>query len=88
MKIKIEKVSQDKLNELGIEGWSKWACEPSTFNWQYDEEETAYVFKGKVKVKTDFEEVEINGGDLVTFPKGLKCVWEVIEPIEKVYTFN
>ncbi|MEW6328302.1 MAG: cupin domain-containing protein [Thermodesulfobacteriota bacterium] len=25
---------------------------------------------------------------MVTFPRGLKCTWTVIEPIRKVYTFK
>lgn len=87
-KIKIEKPSKEKLDSLGIDKWSPWECEPSTFDWEYDSDETAYVFEGKVKVKTPEEEVEINAGDLVTFPEGLKCTWNVIEKIRKVYTFK
>ena len=87
-KIKVEKPTKEKLDSLGIDKWSSWECEPSTFDWEYDSDETAYVFEGKVKVKTAEEEVEINSGDLVTFPKGLKCTWNVIEKIKKVYTFK
>ncbi len=87
-KIKVEKVTDEKLNALDINSWSSWECEPSTFDWEYDSNETAYVLEGKVKVKTADEEVEINKGDLVTFPKGLKCTWNVIEKIKKVYTFS
>lgn len=86
--IKIKKPSQDELKKLGIDGWNPWSCPPSTFDWEYDSEETAYVFEGKVEVKTPSGTVTINGGDLVTFPKGLKCTWKVIEPIRKVYTFK
>ncbi len=52
------------------------------------QDETAYVFEGNIKVETASGVVEINSGDLVTFPKGLKCTWTVIEPIRKVYTFK
>ncbi|NQT07119.1 MAG: cupin domain-containing protein [Candidatus Omnitrophica bacterium] len=86
--IKIEKPSQEELKSLNIDNWSPWECEPSTFAWEYAAEETAYLFEGKVKVKTPSGEVEINKGDLVTFPKGLKCTWNVIEKIRKVYTFK
>lgn len=86
--IKIEKPSQEKLKSLNIDGWSPWECEPSTFDWEYDSNETAYVLEGKVKVVTPSGEVEINKGDLVTFPKGLKCTWKVLETIRKVYTFK
>ncbi|MFV9616801.1 MAG: cupin domain-containing protein [Gammaproteobacteria bacterium] len=27
-------------------------------------------------------------GDMVFFPKGMKCVWKIIEPIEKHYIFE
>lgn len=86
--IKIEKPTQERLNALNIDSWSPWECEPSTFDWEYDTDETAYVLDGKVKVNTPSGEVEINKGDLVTFPKGLKCTWNVIEKIRKVYTFG
>jgi len=86
--IRIKKPSKEELDTLGIDRWSPWSCEPSAFDWEYDAEETAYVFEGKVEVKTPSGTVEINKGDLVTFPKGLKCTWKVIEPIRKVYTFK
>lgn len=78
--------TKDELDKLGIAQWSSWECDPSEFDWQYPNKETAYVFKGKVMVSTnDGKEVEINNGDLVVFPKGLKCHWKVIDRIEKVY---
>jgi uncharacterized cupin superfamily protein len=86
--IKIEKPSKERLKELGVDNWSPWECEPSTFDWEYTTEETAYILEGKVKVKTDKGEVEINPGDLVHFPKGLRCTWNVIKKIRKVYTFK
>ncbi len=86
--IRIEKPTQQKLNELGVNNWSPWECEPSKFEWKYDSDETAYVYEGRVKVKTASGEVEINKGDLVTFPKGLQCTWNVIEKIRKVYRFS
>ena len=86
--IKITRPSEEELDNLGIDSWSPWECEPSTFDWEYSDRETAYVFEGKVKVKTPSGEVEINKGDLVEFPKGLKCTWTVIEKIRKVYKFG
>ncbi|MDI6704593.1 MAG: cupin domain-containing protein [bacterium] len=86
--IKIEKVSKEELDSLGVSNWSPWECEPSTFDWEYTFPETAYILEGKVKIKTEKGEVEISKGDLVHFPKGLKCRWDVIEKIRKVYTFK
>jgi len=87
--IKIEKPSYKQLQELNIETWTQWECEPSTFDWEYECDEIAYVLEGKVKITTkDGTTVEINQGDLVSFPKGLKCTWNVIKKIRKVYTFK
>ena len=93
--IRIERPDKEKIKKLGIpdsptstDQWGVWECEPSTFDWQYSNTEVAYVYEGKVKVKTDNDEVEINKGDLVIFPKGLKCKWQVLEKIRKVYKFE
>jgi uncharacterized cupin superfamily protein len=84
-----ERPDKAKLDELAIEGWTPWECEPSRFPWEYDDKETAYVFEGKVTVDTeDGDTVEFGAGDLVTFPKGLKCTWTVHEKIRKVYRFG
>lgn len=88
MEIKVEKPTEKQLKELKIESWSPWTCKPTTFPWEYSSEEIAYVKEGKVTVTTDEGEVTIQKGDLVTFPKGLKCTWKVIETIKKVYTFR
>ena len=88
MKISVIKANEDQLQELGIKSWPQWGCSPSTFDWEYTESEIAYIISGKVKVKTEWETVEIGPGDLVTFPEGLKCTWTVIEPVKKVYKFN
>ncbi len=36
----------------------------------------------------DGEPVEFGAGDVVVFPAGMECVWEVIEPIRKHYAFG
>ena len=88
MRILIQKPTQEQLVKLNIDGWPTWACPPSTFDWEYDARETAYVFEGRVTVTTPYEEVSIGKGDLVVFPKGLKCKWTVHEAIRKVYKFD
>ena len=93
--IKIEQLNDQQKKDLQIPDapqrqgpWSVWECEPSTFDWHYDQVEKAYVYEGKVKVKTAQEEIEIKAGDFVTFPKDLDCTWEVNETIRKVYKFE
>ena len=85
-KVTVKKPSQEELQTLGVDNWSPWQCEPKTFDWEYPEKETFYVHEGKVKVKTeDGQNVEFGKGDLVEFPQGVKCTWNVIEKIRKVY---
>jgi uncharacterized cupin superfamily protein len=88
MKIKIEKPRMTKLDELGIWDWPIWECEPSTFDWHYDRKETCYILEGEIKVKTGDGEVSIGPGDFVIFPKGLDCIWTVIKPVRKHYSFS
>jgi len=88
MKIFKQKLDSEKLKSLKIDKWPIWTCDIKKFDWHYDDFESCYFIEGKVKVKTDFEEIEINKGDLVVFPKGLDCVWNVIEPVKKYYSFE
>jgi hypothetical protein len=63
-----------------------WEKEASSFDWFYDETETALVLEGRVRVTgEDGQSVEFGAGDLVVFPAGLSCRWDVIEPIRKHY---
>ena len=87
--IRVERPTAERLKALGVDRWSPWQCGVETFDWEYASDETAYVQEGRVRVKTEHgQEVELGGGDLVYFPKGLKCTWSVLEPIRKVYTFG
>ena len=86
--IKVTKPSEEELKTMEIKQWHPWECEPSSFDWSYVNTETCYIQEGKAKVTTDTGVVEFGKGDLVEFPKGLKCKWEVIEKIKKVYKFS
>ncbi|SIN77831.1 hypothetical protein SAMN05443662_0581 [Sulfurivirga caldicuralii] len=78
-----------ELQRLGVENWPIWEKEVSSFPWEYDTDETCYILDGRVTVTPeDGEPVEIEAGDLVTFPKGMRCTWEIHEPIRKHYTFS
>lgn len=86
--IEVRKPSEEELDAIGIRNWPIWTCEPSTFDWFYDDKETCYLLEGRVTVKTDEGEVSFGAGDLVVFPKGLKCVWQVSEGVRKHYKFG
>lgn len=84
--IRIKEPSDEKLEELEVYDWSTWSSEVRKFDWEYHQKETAYILEGRVIVETeDGDEVEIKEGDLVTFPQGMKCTWDVKKPIRKVY---
>lgn len=86
--VKVSQPDEKELAPLNLKEWSPWECEPSTFDWEYDSEEWCYLYEGKARIKTPNGEVEIKKGDLVKFPKGLRCVWNVIEKVRKVYIFK
>jgi uncharacterized cupin superfamily protein len=84
-----ERPDDMKLRDMGVESWPIWEKEVSTFPWFYDETETCYVLEGDVKVTPEEgEPVEFGPGDLVTFPKGMGCTWEIKAPIRKHYRFG
>ncbi|KAF3777927.1 hypothetical protein EJ110_NYTH40182 [Nymphaea thermarum] len=89
--VKIERSPpESRLSELGVRKWPKWGCPPSKFPWTYTDRETCYVLEGKVKVYPDGHDdyVEIGAGDLVVFPKGMKCTWDVSQAVDKHYNFG
>ncbi len=78
-----------RLAELGVSGWPTWSKEVSKFPWTYGDAETAYVLEGEVTVTPDGgEPVSFGAGDLVTFPAGMSCTWEVKKPLRKHYRFG
>ena len=87
--IKIEhQPDQQRLQELGVDGWGIWEKEVAEFPWQYDAEETCYFLAGEVVVITEDGDRYIMGkGDLVTFARGLSCTWAIKQAVKKHYTF-
>ena len=88
--IKVEhEPSEDRLNKLGVPSWPIWTKEVSEFPWEYDAQETCYLLEGDVVVTPEGgEPVEIKKGDLVTFPKDMKCRWNIRKDVKKHYKFE
>jgi uncharacterized cupin superfamily protein len=81
--------SQEHLNKLGVFDWSIWTKEVSEFPWSYDAQETCYLLEGDVVVTPDGgDPVEIKKGDLVIFPKGMSCTWNIRRDVRKHYRFD
>jgi hypothetical protein len=81
---------EERLAQLGVRDWPIWTKERSTFPWTYDTRETCYLLEGEVVVTPEggVDAVRIARGDLVTFPAGLSCTWEVHRPVRKHYRFG
>jgi hypothetical protein len=88
LKVLVEKPTSEKLEALGALSWPIWTKEISTFDWFYDEKEICYFLEGEVIVKTPNGEVAFGKGDLVMFPQGLKCVWNIKKAVRKHYKFG
>ncbi len=81
--------ARESLEQRGVFSWPIWTKEASTFPWTYDASETCYLLEGEVVVTPDGgEPVSIKKGDLVTFPAGMSCTWEIRSPVRKHYTFD
>jgi uncharacterized cupin superfamily protein len=80
-------LSDARLAELGVENWATWRKEVSTFEWDFDEVETAYILEGEAVITPDKggEPVSFGADDLVAFPEGLSCTWDVRKPLFKHY---
>jgi len=77
------------INELGIKEWPIWTCDPSSFPWTYSEKETCLILEGDVTVTPDEgKPIKLGGGDLVVFPQGMTCKWEVHKAVKKHYRFG
>lgn len=78
-----------KLEAMYVDSWPVWSKEVSTFEWTYDTKEMAYILEGEAVVTpVDGEPVTIKARDLVNFPKGMSCTWEITKPIRKHYLLD
>jgi hypothetical protein len=75
-----------RLDALGVSRWPTWEKEVSVFPWFFHEQEIAYILDGECVITPEGgAPVTFGKGDLVTFPAGIKCSWEVRKPLHKHY---
>jgi hypothetical protein len=87
--IKIERPEEFKLKDMGIGNWPIWEKEASKFSWEYGDRETCYLLEGRATVTPENgRPVSFGAGDLVEFPPGMKCIWEIHENVRKHYRFG
>ncbi|OLP17755.1 cupin [Leptolyngbya sp. 'hensonii'] len=79
----------DHLTQLGVSTWPTWSKEISEFPWTYEAQETCYLLEGAVEVTPEGgSPVSIGQGDLVVFPTGMSCTWNILSPVRKHYKFE
>ena len=77
---------QVRLDALGVSKWPTWEKEVSVFPWTFPEQEIAYILEGECVITPEGgKPVSFGKGDLVTFPAGMRCSWEVKQPLRKHY---
>ena len=88
--IKIERqIGRSKVEALGVFDWPVWTKEVSSFDWCYDSDETCYFLAGDVVVTPKGSApVHMGTGDLVTFPAGMSCTWQIRQMVTKHYNFG
>ncbi len=87
--ISVERPEKSRLSEMGVFSWPVWEKDISEFPWEYDMEEVCLILEGKATITPDGGiPLTIGPGDLVTFPRGMKCRWEITDPIRKHYDFR
>lgn len=78
MRIQVKRPVGQELDQHGVYEWPIWEKEASRFDWHYDTDETCYLLEGRVEVTTpDGDAVQFGAGDLVHFPAGLSCTWDI-----------
>lgn len=78
-----------ELEQLAVFNWPVWEKEESAFPWTYSDKETCYLLEGAVTVTPDGgEPVSFGAGDLVTFPAGMSCHWDIKRAVRKHYNFG
>ena len=88
MKIIVSTPSAVEVSKMDFSKWGTWECGVSIFPWSYEAQETCYILEGNVVVETKDQKVEFKKGDLVVFPKGLTCKWNVLKAVRKYYKFE
>lgn len=89
MKPDISRPSQEEIENLRLTSWKYWDCLPTSFEWEYDEQETAFLLEGSAEIILENGETfMISEGDLVYFPQGLKCKWKVLTSLKKRFVNN
>ena len=81
--------SPEKLEQMNVYDWPIWEKEASVFPWTHDSNETCYLLQGDITVTPEGgTPISLQAGDLVTFPAGMQCTWEIHQAVRKHYQLD
>jgi len=87
--ITVRRAEEAEIARLGCRAWPVWEKEVSSFPWSYDERETCLILEGEVEVTPEGgAPVRFGAGDLVIFPAGMRCRWNITKAVRKHYRFG
>lgn len=81
--------SEAQIQQLNCRSWPIWTHPEAVFPYTYDDNEHCLFLEGEVVVTSadGAQSVTIRAGDLITFPKGLSCTWDIKQAVKKHYLF-
>ena len=66
-----------------------WHVQPAKFRWLFFGHETFHVLEGRATITVDDgSSVTVKAGDIVSFPINTPSVWEVHEPLKKMFVIS
>ena len=86
--LEILKLDEAGITRRGIRSWLVWEKEVSRFPYIYEKEEHCLFLEGEVVVETIACKFTLKAGDYAIFRKGLKCIWDIRQPVRKHYNFE
>lgn len=89
--VKVErKVSQKRLEELGVSRWSVWKTGKCKLPWDWQVDQLVYIEEGEVRVVPEGSKryMQFLAGDLVRYPKWLEADLFFNAPYRERYCFK
>lgn len=66
-----------------------WRHSVGEFDYQFPGDETFHMLEGHVRITVEGGPVlELRAGDLVSFPKGAKSHWSILESMQKFFVIS
>lgn len=66
-----------------------FTANPSRFGYEFEADETIHILAGRVRIQLDSGDVvELQPGDIASFPKGAHATWEILEPFREFFVLS